>query len=470
MFRKLVAAVLSAAMFLTYGVTPAAADVSGNMDAYWSSGLAAANVTGPSAYTGQAGGYYTGGNISMRAPQDNYQLASVTLPSLRGGCGGIDLFGGAFSFIGADQLIAMMKNIASNAAPYAFMLALTLISSPISDQIKTFEDWAQKVNAMNISSCEAAEKVVDGAARAMIGKNALCQRLGRMHGTFSDAAAARNKCEGSNALTAASPATAEEHEWDPVNRNLAWEAIKKHPMLRSDHELAQLLMTVTGSIVIVCGADAGELDECKQSVLPAKGGDEAVLTALLDGGAIKAHQCDDYDLCLNPAANGLSITVNATSGLKNRVRTMLTSIVDAIRTRTPLTSEQIDFVNMTSLPVYKMASVYASLHGASSEAVMGQYAEVIALDIAYTWLMKTVRQVEEGRNHLQGIPSEDLLAWTEQTQALRMELLQRQEKVSIKMTALEDMIGRTREIEKVMQGETAGRIAEAISYANALRR
>lgn len=93
MFRKFVAAVLSAVMFLTYGVTPAAADVSGNMDAYWSSGLAAANVTGPSAYTGQAGGYYTGGNISMRAPQDTYQLASVTLPSLRGGCGGIDLFG-----------------------------------------------------------------------------------------------------------------------------------------------------------------------------------------------------------------------------------------------------------------------------------------------------------------------------------------------------------------------------------------
>lgn len=470
MFRKFVAAFVSVAFFLTYGVGPAAADVSGNMDAYWSDGLSAANVTGPSAYTGQAGGYYTGGNLSLRVPQDTYQLASVTLPSLRGGCGGIDLFSGAFSFIGADELIAAVKNIASNAAPYAFMLALTLISSPISDQLKTFQDWANKINAMNINSCETAEKVVDGAAKALIGKSSFCQRLGREKGVFSDAVAARNGCAGDKALTAAEPTSGQEHEWDPVNRNLAWEAIKKHPMLSSDRELAQLLMTVTGSIVIVCGTGAASIGECKQSVLPAKGGDEAVLTALLDGGPIRAHQCDDYDLCLNPTENGLAITVSPNSGLKVKVEKMLVDIVGAIRTRTPLTATQIDFVNMTSLPVYKMASVYASLHGASAEAVMGQYAEVVAIDIAYTYISKLVRQVQEGQQHLQGISEDQRNAWNDQVQGLRMEIIQRQQNVSIKMSALEDMMGRTREIERVMQGETAGRLAEAISYANALRR
>jgi conjugative transfer pilus assembly protein TraH len=469
MLRKLIAVLVSAAVFWAYAVAPAAAaGVSSNMDAYWSSGLAAASVTGPSAYTGQAGGYYTGGNISLRVPQDNYHIASVTLPSIKGGCGGIDLFTGAFSFIGADQLIAMIKNIASNAAPYAFMLALTLISSPIADQLKTFEDWAQKMNAFNISSCEAAEKIVDAGATALLGKNALCERLGRAHGAFSDGVAARTGCSSNPA--AVSPATSAEAEWDPVNRNLAWDAIAKHPLLAGDHELAQLLMTVTGSIIIACPSGAGGLDECQKSVLPARGGDESVVTALLDGGTIMAHRCDEFGKCLNPVANNLAINVATNSGLKTKVLKELTDIVDNIRNRTALTPEQIDFVNMTSLPVYKMASVYASLHGASSEAVMGQHAEVIALDIAYSWLMKVTREVEEGRAHLQGIPPEDLNAWSQQTQSLRMELLARQEKVSVKMTALEDMIGRTREIEKVMQGETAGRLAEAIAYANALRR
>lgn len=469
-FRRVVAAVTSLVVLLTTLAPGAAAasGVDGAMDAYWSNGLAAASVTGPgSAYTGQAGGYYTGGNLSLRVPQDTYRLASVALPSIRGGCGGIDLFTGAFSFIGADQLIAMVKNIASNAAPYAFMLALTLISSPIADQLKTFEDWAQQINAFNISSCEAAEKVVDAGATALLGKSALCERLGRAHGAFSDGVAARNGCSANPG--AVSP-TGAEKEWDPVNRNLAWDAIRKHPLFADDRELSQLLMTLTGSVIIVCPGDAAGIDACTKSVLPARGGDESVVAALLDGGTLLAHECDTYDQCLNPVANHLPITVAATSALKSRVLRMLTGIVDAIRTRTPLTAEQIDFVNMTSLPVYKMASVYASLHGASSEAVMGQYAEVIALDIAYSWLMKVTRDVEQGRAHLQGIPPEDLNAWSAQTQALRMELLARQEKVSIKMTALEDMIGRTREIEKVMQGETAGRLAEAISYATALRR
>lgn len=470
MFRKLAAVLVTAAFVFTSSVAPAAAasGVSGNMDAYWSDGLSAASVTGPSAYTGQAGGYYTGGNLSLRTPQDNYHLASVALPSIKGGCGGIDLFTGAFSFVGADQLIAMIKNIASNAAPYAFMLALTLISSPIADQLKTFEDWAQKMNAFNISSCEAAEKIVDAGATALLGKSALCERLGREHGTFSDGVAARNGCSANP--SAASPSSDQEKAWDPVNRNLAWDAIQKHPLLAGDHELGQLLMTVTGSIIITCPDGASGIDQCQKSVLPARGGDESVVEALLDGGTILAHQCDEFDKCLNPVANQLAINVSATSGLKAKVLKELTTIVDNIRSRTPLTGEQVDFVNMTSLPVYKMASVYASLQGVSSEGVMGQYAEVIALDITYTWLMKVTREVEEGRAHLQGIPVEDLNAWSTQTQALRTELLARQEKVSVKMTALEDMIGRTREIEKVMQGETAGRLAEAIAYANALRR
>src|ERR1700738_1868491 len=108
MFRKLVAVVVTAAFVLASSVAPAAAasGVSGAMDAYWSNGLSAATVTGPSAYTGQAGGYYTGGNLSLRTPQDNYHLASVALPSTKGGCGGIDLFTGAFSFVGAEHLVA----------------------------------------------------------------------------------------------------------------------------------------------------------------------------------------------------------------------------------------------------------------------------------------------------------------------------------------------------------------------------
>jgi hypothetical protein len=49
------------------------------------------NVTGPNAYRGQTMNFYTGGSLYMRTPVRNYPLASITPPSFRAGCGGIDL-------------------------------------------------------------------------------------------------------------------------------------------------------------------------------------------------------------------------------------------------------------------------------------------------------------------------------------------------------------------------------------------
>ncbi|MCB8829612.1 conjugal transfer protein TraH, partial [Escherichia coli] len=97
------AAVLAqASMILAIGglvATPAMADVQGEMNSYFNKSGAAANVTGPTAFQGQSAGYYSGGSLWSRFPQKSINPVSVALPSARGGCGGIDLFAGSFSFI-----------------------------------------------------------------------------------------------------------------------------------------------------------------------------------------------------------------------------------------------------------------------------------------------------------------------------------------------------------------------------------
>jgi conjugal transfer pilus assembly protein TraF len=50
---------------------------------------------------GQTFNTYTGGNLYLRSPNKTYQLAAVQFPAAKGGCGGIDLFGGSFSHISA---------------------------------------------------------------------------------------------------------------------------------------------------------------------------------------------------------------------------------------------------------------------------------------------------------------------------------------------------------------------------------
>ena len=86
------------------------------------------NVTGANAYRGQTMNFYTGGSLYMRTPVRNYPLASITPPSFRAGCGGIDLYAGSFSFINKDQFVALLRNIGNNAIGAAFNMALCSMS------------------------------------------------------------------------------------------------------------------------------------------------------------------------------------------------------------------------------------------------------------------------------------------------------------------------------------------------------
>jgi conjugative transfer pilus assembly protein TraH len=150
-------ACLLAATLATAPTASQSANLNAEMQAMFNDLGALGNVTSPGAFRGQAMNLYTGGGLMMRAPGRNYPLVNAQLPSLRAGCGGIDLFGGAFSFINKQQFVALLQNIGSNAIGYAFKLALQSISPDIDKLLTELQDQMNKINAMNINSCEAAQ-------------------------------------------------------------------------------------------------------------------------------------------------------------------------------------------------------------------------------------------------------------------------------------------------------------------------
>ena len=154
-WKKIAAAAVSA---LLLSASPAHADVLSEMNRFWQG--AAVNTTGPTAFQGQASGHWTLGNLYLRSPVRSEQVATVNLPSFRAGCGGIDAFAGAFSFINSDQLIAFGRAVAQNAAGFAFELALETISPVIAETMAKLRALAQWVNAQNLNSCETAQALV----------------------------------------------------------------------------------------------------------------------------------------------------------------------------------------------------------------------------------------------------------------------------------------------------------------------
>lgn len=121
------------------------------------------NVTAPDVLSNQFRGSITGGSIYVRSPMSNIQLVSIDPPRLSIGCGGIDLYLGSFSFITADKLTQFLRNVAQNAAPLAFKMALDASFPQLGGVLDTFQHMAQMMNDSQRNSCQLAHGIMDGA-------------------------------------------------------------------------------------------------------------------------------------------------------------------------------------------------------------------------------------------------------------------------------------------------------------------
>ena len=63
----------------------------------------------PTAYQSQSAGYATFGSIYERNKVRDIQIMHIDVPGFRSGCGGIDMWAGAMSFIKADQITKFIK-------------------------------------------------------------------------------------------------------------------------------------------------------------------------------------------------------------------------------------------------------------------------------------------------------------------------------------------------------------------------
>lgn len=132
-----------------------------------------------------------GGSVAMRAPITNVNLIAFDPPRMNAGCGGIDLYGGSFSFINGDELIAIFRSVAANAKGLAFKAAIKVISPSLDALITEFQATLQNLNNLAKNSCSLAHLIVDplekSISNALDGDGAIG---GAMESMFSDAAAA----------------------------------------------------------------------------------------------------------------------------------------------------------------------------------------------------------------------------------------------------------------------------------------
>lgn len=363
------------------------ADMATDMDTFFND-INFSSITKPGVYEGQSAGYFTGGGVFMRVPQRNYTLYSVQWPRFRSGCGGIDFFSGGFSFINASEFVSMLQNIGSVAVSQAFLLALRTISPQIASTLEQIQTWAQKYGLNSINSCEAGTALAGGALKSFgLSKQAcIMERVNSSGESWSEAEVACTTSGERMATLQNSPMK----QLMVTEGNLAWRAMMRNPFFVNDKDLAQVMMNLSGTVIIKVDQPGSEdtttTYQAIPSVLTGSGGQD-LLRVLLEGGSVDVKACsngtDDEFACTE--MNGAH-TVAIHQGLIEKVRVILDDIVTNIHSDTPLDDVQRGLLASTSLPVHKYLTVgVAYIPGALAPEIDG-YATLIAKDILYSYL------------------------------------------------------------------------------------
>ena len=382
--RQLIAGII---FFISFDVK---ANISKDLDGFFRDMGYGSNVTSPAAFQSQAAGFFGGGSLYARNQVRQYQLVQLDLPSYRAGCGGIDLFTGSFSFISSQKLVDLGKKIMTNGGAYAVDLALAT-TVPELKQTKDFlQNTAQKVNHASVTSCEMAQNLVGGIwPKTTASQQKICkdQALMGQSGLFSDYADARMGCSGNKFNKAI-----DEANKDPVikkqvvlNKNLVWSILKSKSALSQDQELAEMVMSLTGTLIFN--------KEGKVTNVPSLAGNADLINALVGQGTstAKIWQCVEKELCLEVKLNNVTITPSST--LTHQVRKLISSINEKLLSDTKPTSSEVSFIGMTSLPVMKFLSVLNSTHYGHTAVDIEEYSSLIAFDLLSNYLQELLTEI-----------------------------------------------------------------------------
>jgi len=445
------------------------ADVGSDMDNFFNGMGYSSNVTSPGVYEGQAAGYYTGGRLFIRSPSRNYQLASAQAPSYRAGCSGVDLYGGGFSYINSAQLIAALRNVGQNAASYAFMLGLRVISPQISNVMEWVKEKADLINKLNINSCEAAASLVGGMMGIDAKENSQC--ILTRYGNGDTMEDARQAC-GAGGQRNSTLASSNLNETAFTRGNIAWRVMWKNMFLRSDTRLMEMMMNISGTVILskdLSNENSATETRTLPSILHTRRGE--LLNALLEGNqSVTIQGCvsdSDEMACTNLTNKTIQLGVN--NGLNDRVIVIMTAIADKIRNRQALANNEIGLLSATKIPIYKILNVASAMSGSVVTNQTSKYADIVAKDILYSYINDLLDMVVASTTSSTFMASEEGKEYKKGVAEARQQIALMKSANFNDLSRHVDMIRETQLYERMLVASMSPALAESMRYAGSLR-
>jgi conjugative transfer pilus assembly protein TraH len=343
--------------------------------------------TSPGSFEDQTRGYVTAGGMSGRVDVHNDYLTSLTLPKIKAGCGGIDMFLGGMSFLDPDYLVQKLESILQAAPAVAFQYLLETLDEKMGNIISKMEAATNFLNSIQVNDCRLANRMVQiahgddnmsGIIEEMTGYKSVKQGFAKSYQQ------SREKIE--------------------ANANNPTEDLKE-ALANCPAEVTEIFRT--GSLLSHAATRVGAGDWA--SVMRARVGDVYMRWDAADKvplfSAIPAcpHQdtesAEDFltgkvqRRALNIPATAADCTAGTGKGALDLARERMEAIAGKIRSRSTLTSDERQFVaNIRTLPVYRMLEW--GVRQGVPDSVIADTDELVALTLAYQMLNDLTRSID----------------------------------------------------------------------------
>ncbi|HHY0497226.1 conjugal transfer protein TraH [Vibrio parahaemolyticus] len=371
-----------------------------SMDSFFNGSSFNHNITNPSAYEGQSATYYNAGSLFARTNIQNIQLAAITMPSVSAGCGGIDAFMGGFSHINSDQLVSFGKAVIANAVPFAVDLALQTWAPTIKENRDKLQAIADQFNTTAMNSCQIAQSAVSGLAAFADGeaKRHACATLGTQSNAFSDWLEAQHECSqvSTNQNTLAKNTDQATQHAIKINLNVVWDALMKSTYLKSNKEVAEFIMNMTGTVIY----DAQGTPNYIPSMIV---GNDTAIDTMLTGGDLDLYRCQSSDTCLSMSLR--AIHLSESQAFNAKVRKTIDTLYANLQSDQPITDAEKSFVELSDIPILAMLIDDAHLNIPPES---GLYAQSIAADILYAYLNNMLMMVNQSIANLSSVNPTDV--------------------------------------------------------------
>lgn len=378
--KRWIKAILAIGLFATAGISQA--NVQADLDSFFKRmGAGGANVSTGAVVKGQSAGYLVGGSLYVRTPVRTLNLISVTVPSISAGCGGIDAYLGAFSFVNSEQLQAMSKAIMSNAIGYAFNLALETVCPQCKAVMNDLQDMVNKVNMNNMTTCQAAQGLVNGiASRTWLRDNDMCLKLATEGNYFSDWSAAARGCSNSGGRTDGilNDASNDPKKQNRVARNIniTWSAFNDiKQVITDDRELKEIMMTMIGTTIY--GNKSGDFQS-----LPTLGVNNELINTLMYGGSVQIYRCNETTKCLKPTISKINISKD--QSMVSKITKLMNKVFDRMKLGEAYSQAEQNFISTLSTPVLR--SMRETAMAGIGDSLIVQLADQIAFQYTMYYL------------------------------------------------------------------------------------